>query len=78
MLLIVLHWSLFSAPGMVKKITGGHKITYHPEGPEGEAWEVDFTTPFKRLDMMLDLEKELGVPLPKPDQLHTPGNFKRR
>lgn len=57
--------------GMVKKIIGGYKVTYHPEGPEGEAWEADFTPPFKRLDMMSDLEKELGVPLPKPDQLHT-------
>ncbi len=58
---------------MVKSITGGYKITYQPEGPDGETWEVDFTPPFRKLDMMKDLEKELGVKLPAADQLHTPG-----
>jgi lysyl-tRNA synthetase class 2 len=58
--------------GMVKAITGGTKIVYHPEGPDGEGWEVDFTPPFKRLDLMKDLEKELGVKLPDPLTLDTP------
>jgi len=58
---------------MVKRITGDYKIQYHPEGPEGEAWEVDFTPPFRRLDMMKDLEKELGVALPSPEKLDTAG-----
>lgn len=57
--------------GLVKKVTGGYKITYHPEGPDGPAWEVDFSRPFKRFDMMTDLEREIGVALPKPDQLDT-------
>jgi len=61
---------------MVKRITGGYKITYHPEGPEGEAWEVDFTPPFRRMDMMKDLEKALGVTLPSPDKLDTPESVK--
>lgn len=30
-------------------------------GPEGEAVEVDFTPPFKRLDMIPDLEKALNT-----------------
>ena len=60
---------------MVKHITGGYKIKYEPDGPEGETWEVDFTPPFARLDMLKDLEKELGVKLPAADQLHTPGWF---
>jgi len=61
---------------MVKRITGGYKITYHPEGPDGEAWSVDFTPPFRRMDMMKDLEKALGVTLPAPDKLDTPESVK--
>ena len=62
---------------MVKNLTGGSlKVTYHPEGPEGEAWEVDFTPPFKRVDMLGELEKELGVKLPARDTLGTEGNLK--
>ena len=56
---------------MVKAVTGGHKVSYHPEGPDGPVWEVDFTPPFRRIDMMSGLEKELGVKLPAADTLHT-------
>ena len=35
--------------GMVKAIFGTYKVTYHPDGPEGAAQEIDFTPPFKRL-----------------------------
>lgn len=59
--------------GLVKKVTGGCKITFHPEGPDGPAWEADFSRPFKRFDMMTDLEREIGISLPKPDQLDTEG-----
>lgn len=61
--------------GMVKAITGGTKLTYHPDGPDGEAWEIDFTPPFRRLDLMTDLEKALGVKLPDPEKLDTPGVY---
>ena len=61
--------------GMVKSILGEYKLVYHPEGPDGEAWTADFTPPSKRLDMMKELEKELGVKLPAADQLHTAGQF---
>ena len=47
---------------MVKEITGGYKIKFHPLG--GEEWEVDFTPPFRRLDIIEDLEKELGTKFP--------------
>ena len=61
---------------MVQTITGGsHKITYHPDGPEGEGWEVDFTPPFRRVDMIGELEKELGVQLPARDKLDTEGTL---
>uniref|UniRef100_UPI0037E98DAD lysine--tRNA ligase isoform X1 n=1 Tax=Semicossyphus pulcher TaxID=241346 RepID=UPI0037E98DAD len=53
--------------GMVKHITGGYKVTYHPDGPEGEAYEIDFTPPFKRVSMTHDLEKIMGVKFPPSD-----------
>uniref|UniRef100_A0AAR2KVL7 Lysine--tRNA ligase n=1 Tax=Pygocentrus nattereri TaxID=42514 RepID=A0AAR2KVL7_PYGNA len=53
--------------GMVKQITGGYKVTYHPDGPEGQAYEVDFTPPFRRISMTHDLEKEMGVKFPAPE-----------
>ncbi len=34
---------------MVKAIFGTYLVTYHPDGPEGEAQTIDFTPPFKRL-----------------------------
>ena len=59
---------------MVKCITGGSlKITYHPNGPEGEAKEIDFTPPFRRIHMIEDLQKILQVDFPPMDQLDTPG-----
>jgi len=57
--------------GMIKQIFGSYKVTFHPDGPEGEAKEIDFTPPFRRLRMFPDLEKELGEKLPSPDQLDT-------
>jgi len=57
--------------GMVKQIFGSYKVTFHPDGLEGEAKEIDFTPPFKRLRMFPDLEKALGMALPSPDSLHT-------
>ncbi len=57
--------------GMVKQITGGYKVTYHPNGPEGEAWEIDFTPPFKRVRIIDELERVLNVKFPPGDQLHT-------
>uniref|UniRef100_H3B9Q4 Lysine--tRNA ligase n=1 Tax=Latimeria chalumnae TaxID=7897 RepID=H3B9Q4_LATCH len=57
--------------GMVKHIKGSYKITYHPNGPEGEAVEIDFTPPFKRMNMMEELEKILKVKFPAPDKLET-------
>ncbi|XP_019878000.1 lysine--tRNA ligase isoform X1 [Aethina tumida] len=58
--------------GMVKSIHGTYKIKYHPEGPEGEEVEIDFTPPFKRIPMIPTLEKELNVKFPPAAELHTP------
>lgn len=57
--------------GMVKSIFGTYKVPYHPEGPQGPEWTLDFTPPFRRLKMFPDLEKALNAKLPDPTQLHT-------
>lgn len=57
--------------GMVKHITGGYTVTYHPDGPEGQAYEIDFTPPFRRVSMVDELEKVLQVKLPPTDQFET-------
>lgn len=56
---------------MVKEITGDYKITYHPDGPTGEALTLDFTRPWKRINMIEELEKVYNVTFPAGDQLHT-------
>ncbi|GCC27681.1 lysine--tRNA ligase isoform X2 [Chiloscyllium punctatum] len=57
--------------GMVKHITGSYKITYHPDGPDGQSYEIDFTPPFKRISLATDLEKIMGVEFPPTDQYET-------
>merc|ERR1719322_1716886 len=57
--------------GLVKSITGSYKLKYHPDGPEGEAYEVDYSPPFKRFDMLPDLAKYTGKVFPKETELHT-------
>ncbi|XP_038212481.1 lysine--tRNA ligase-like [Zerene cesonia] len=57
--------------GMVKSIHGSYKVKYHPDGPEGEEVEIDFTPPFARVPMIATLEKELKVKMPPADQLDT-------
>jgi len=63
--------------GMVLKFTGGYQIKYHPEGKDefdkktGQKltnkpeWVIDFKPPFKKIDMIEELEKELKVKLPE-------------
>lgn len=64
--------------GLVKSLTGGYVVTYHPNAtdPEnlGEPLTVDFTPPFRRVRMIPDLEKVLNVKLPLPSEFGTPGN----
>lgn len=58
--------------GMVKSIHGSYKIKYHPEGPDGKEFEVDFTPPFKRVSMISSLEEILKVKFPSATELNTP------
>lgn len=56
---------------MVKAITGDYKVTYHPDGPEGEALTLDWSRPWKRVNMIEELEKIYNVKFPAGDELHT-------
>ncbi|XP_023035257.1 lysine--tRNA ligase isoform X1 [Drosophila willistoni] len=58
--------------GMVKAIRGSYKVTYHPDGPDGPALELDFTPPFKRVSMIKTLEEKLQVKFPSADTFNTP------
>ncbi|KAK3828213.1 MAG: hypothetical protein J3Q66DRAFT_322094 [Benniella sp.] len=58
--------------GMVMAICGKYKIAYHPQGPDGPAMEIDFTPPFRRINMIEYLEEKLKVKFPAADTLHTP------
>jgi lysyl-tRNA synthetase class 2 len=58
--------------GMVKYITGGYKITYHANGPDQPPMEIDFTPPFRRINMFEELEAKLKVKFPPADTLATP------
>ncbi|OBZ86786.1 Lysine--tRNA ligase, cytoplasmic [Choanephora cucurbitarum] len=57
--------------GMVKKLFGKYQVQYHPQGPDGPVMDIDFTPPFRRIDMITTLEEKLGVTFPPGDQLHT-------
>ncbi|KAL2978783.1 hypothetical protein AAZX31_13G136600 [Glycine max] len=52
--------------GMVKELTkGSYKIKYHADGIDKEPIEIDFTPPFRRIDMIDELEKMAGLSIPK-------------
>ncbi|KAI8759267.1 lysine--tRNA ligase [Biomphalaria glabrata] len=62
--------------GMVKQLKGSYKITYHPDGPEGQGYEIDFTPPFKRVSMISGLEEAMKVTFPPATELHTEASRK--
>uniref|UniRef100_A0A0D9ZA20 Lysine--tRNA ligase n=1 Tax=Oryza glumipatula TaxID=40148 RepID=A0A0D9ZA20_9ORYZ len=51
--------------GMVKELTGGYKIKYHANGVEKPPIEIDFTPPFRRIDMIEELEAMAKLNIPK-------------
>ena len=62
------------AIGLVYEITGGYVFKYHPTDEEGgPEFEVDFTPPFRRVSMIRELEKKLGVTFPHPSEFDTDG-----
>ncbi|ODQ44885.1 hypothetical protein PICMEDRAFT_17411 [Pichia membranifaciens NRRL Y-2026] len=56
---------------MVKDITGDYKVKYQPEGPEGETLTLDFSRPWKRVNMIEELERIFDVKFPSADTFHT-------
>lgn len=57
--------------GLVKHVTGSYKLKFHPEG-KGEGareYEIDFSTPWKRFNMIEELEKQLNVKFPPGEEL---------
>merc|ERR1711988_1593833 len=54
---------LFSS--MVLNIKGSYKIEYHPDGPEGEPIEIDFTPPWPRISLVEEVEKQAKVKIPR-------------
>ncbi|KAJ9175431.1 hypothetical protein P3X46_013987 [Hevea brasiliensis] len=51
--------------GMVKELTGGYKIKYHANGSDKDPIEIDFTPPFRRIDMIDELEQIANLNIPK-------------
>ncbi|GKB04041.1 lysine--tRNA ligase, cytoplasmic-like protein [Tanacetum coccineum] len=46
-------------------VTGGYKVKYHANGYDSEPIEIDFTPPFRRIDMIEALEKAANLSIPK-------------
>ncbi|CAL8102094.1 unnamed protein product [Orchesella dallaii] len=61
--------------GLVKSILGSYKFKVHPE--EGKEIEIDFTPPFRRIRMLPELEKKLGVSLGSFEKLDSPESLKQ-
>ncbi|WQF83830.1 Class II Aminoacyl-tRNA synthetase/Biotinyl protein ligase (BPL) and lipoyl protein ligase (LPL) [Colletotrichum destructivum] len=55
--------------GLVKHLTGGYKTKFHTQ--HGEVYEVNWEKPWKRFEMIPELEKATGEKFPPADQLHT-------
>ncbi|CAF4058001.1 unnamed protein product, partial [Rotaria magnacalcarata] len=57
--------------GLVQHIFGAYKILYHINGPDQDAVEVDFTPPFKRFNLIEDLEQATGEKFPPATEFST-------
>ncbi|KAK9672240.1 hypothetical protein RND81_12G086400 [Saponaria officinalis] len=51
--------------GMVKELTGGYTVKYHANGLDKDPITIDFTPPFRRIDMIEELEKMANLNIPK-------------
>jgi lysyl-tRNA synthetase class 2 len=55
--------------GLVKHVTGGYETTFHTQ--TGEAYNINWKAPWRRIEMMPALEEACGEKFPPSDQLHT-------
>ncbi|KAF2539355.1 hypothetical protein F2Q68_00023200 [Brassica cretica] len=51
--------------GMVKELTGGYRVKYHVKGYDKDPIVIDFTPPYRRIDMIGELEKVAELSIPK-------------
>ncbi|CAN0910734.1 Lysine--tRNA ligase, cytoplasmic [Linum grandiflorum] len=51
--------------GMVKELTGGYIVKYHANGYDKDPVEIDFTPPFRRIEMIAGLEEMANLKIPK-------------
>jgi lysyl-tRNA synthetase class 2 len=61
--------------GLVKHLFGTYSVVLHPMGSDGEV-TIDFTPPFRRINMYEELEKKLNMKLPPPAELGKEENRK--
>jgi lysyl-tRNA synthetase, class II len=54
---------------LVKELTGGYETVFHTQS--GEEYKVNWARPWRRVDMIPELEKATGEKFPPYDQLHT-------
>lgn len=59
--------------GLVKQLFGTYKISYHMNGPDQAPVEIDFTPPFRRFDLIGDLEKATNEKFPPATEFATKG-----
>ena len=55
--------------GLVRHVTGGHKTKFTTQ--KGEVWDIDWSAPWKRVEMIPELEKATGQKFPAGTELHT-------
>ncbi|KAJ2904672.1 Class II aaRS and biotin synthetase [Zalerion maritima] len=55
--------------GLVKEVTGGYTTKFHTV--KGDVYEVNWQAPWRRVEMIPELEKATGETFPPGDQLHT-------
>ncbi|KAJ2526105.1 hypothetical protein EV175_007684, partial [Coemansia sp. RSA 1933] len=56
---------------MVKYLFGSYKVEFHKNGQENPPLVIDFSPPFRRIDMIGGLKEALNVKFPPATELHT-------
>ncbi|KAJ0266265.1 hypothetical protein HA466_0002980 [Hirschfeldia incana] len=51
--------------GLVKELTGGYRVRYHANGYDKDPIVIDFAPPYRRIDMIGELEKMANLNIPK-------------